>query len=84
MNYQIHETELNTLESVKAQLDLMAGLMVCASERPSDFNALVSPSGIHAFLYAQVESLSHIATSIQARYDAQRRIFAPTTNQTEG
>lgn len=83
MNYQIEESEFNTLESVKAQLDLVAGLMAFASERPSDFNALVSPEGIFEFLYAQVESLSRITTSIQDRYEAQRLMSHPNP-QTEG
>lgn len=83
MNYQIEESELNALESVMAQLDLVAGLMVCANERPSDFNAMVSPTGIYEFLYAQVESLSRITTSIQDRQEAQRLMSHPTP-PTEG
>jgi hypothetical protein len=83
MNFQIEESEFNTIESVKAQLNLVAGLMVCANERPSDLNALVSPSGIYEFLYAQVESLSRITTSIQDRHEAQRLMSHPTP-QTEG
>lgn len=83
MNYQIEESEFNALESVKAQLDLVAGLMVCANERPSDFNAMVSPAGIFEFLYAQVDSLSRITNGIQNRYEAQRLMSHPTP-PTEG
>jgi hypothetical protein len=72
MSFQIEESEFNALERVTAQLNLVAGLMVCANECPSDFNAMVSPAGIFEFLFAQVDSLSRITTSIQERNEAQR------------
>lgn len=64
MNFTITENECNALDSVRGQLNLVAGLLTAKDSDPAHYNA----SDLCAFMGAQVDSLKAVIVNVDERY----------------
>lgn len=68
MNYTITETEKNTLDAVRGQLGLVAGLLTAKGTNGNLYNT----SDLYDFLAAQVDAIKGLLQTLDQRYDAAR------------
>lgn len=68
MIYQITEQEFQTMDAVRGQLGLVAGLLTA---KGADAN-LYDASDLYDFLAAQVDTIKDLLKVVDARYDAAR------------
>lgn len=66
MNYVLTEPEYYQLDSVRGQLNLVAGLLSAKGANSSLYDA----SDLNEFLAAQTDTLKAVTSSVDARYEA--------------
>lgn len=67
MNYQITEEEIQRVESARAQLRMVCGLLTAVGSKP-DMDTPCCPEDLYEFMRAQVDTLTGVLEATKQRW----------------